>query len=167
MERKGGSPPRMRGKACGNVCDRHRHGITPAYAGKSKVDLPDMCTKRDHPRVCGEKTISLDMHRTFSGSPPRMRGKVPFYLEFFDNTGITPAYAGKRPPHRRKKPVHEDHPRVCGEKHIYMFPVPLVLGSPPRMRGKGVHHVHDSPEIGITPAYAGKSMGRRRLYGLS
>lgn len=50
-----GSPPHVRGKACGNVCHWHRHGIIPAFAGKrirvSKTDGRAW----DHPRVCGER----------------------------------------------------------------------------------------------------------------
>ena len=32
-----------------------------------------------------------------------------------------------------------------------------IMGSPPRMRGKGIVHVLVPEEFGITPAYAGKS----------
>ena len=53
-----GSPPRVRGKACGNVCDRNRHGITPACAGKRFVHGPVGVLTGDHPRVCGEKAYS-------------------------------------------------------------------------------------------------------------
>ena len=67
-----GSPPRMRGKASGKSWDQRRAGITPAYAGKrrtiprritpayagKRLYEPLGCiTKRDHPRVCGEKSM--------------------------------------------------------------------------------------------------------------
>ena len=32
-------------------------GITPAYAGKSKLKLRRSLETRDHPRVCGEKVF--------------------------------------------------------------------------------------------------------------
>ena len=32
--------------------------------------------------------------------------------------------------------IHEDHPRVCGEKDLLMAAQNFKLGSPPRMRGK-------------------------------
>ena len=51
-------------------------GITPAYAGKSSRLQYGRHSDRDHPRLCGEKSIdSTDASDIF---------------------GITPAYAGKR-----------------------------------------------------------------------
>ena len=51
-----GSPPHVRGKA------NHIHGgvglngITPACAGKSRHRRSDWSWRRDHPRMCGEKS---------------------------------------------------------------------------------------------------------------
>ena len=57
-----------------------------------------------------------------------------------------------------------DHPRVCGEKRRVRSWRALLLGSPPRMRGKdGVSGACHSPP-GITPAYAGKSVHRSGLH---
>ena len=71
-----GSPPPMRGKAVWRYRHGHNHGITPAYAGKSR-ELPcPVRVTRDHPRLCGEKytaSIRLGFHK---GSPPPMRGKA-------------------------------------------------------------------------------------------
>ena len=65
-----------------------------------------------------------------------MRGKAKFVVDTRETSGITPAYAGKRPVLPDSKNDIEDHPRLCGEK---------FLGSP------------ESPfSQGITPAYAGK-----------
>ena len=52
---KGGSPPRMRGKDSPACCSWPCIGITPAYAGKSSPKSRTSTTKKDHPRVCGEK----------------------------------------------------------------------------------------------------------------
>ena len=47
-----------------------------------------------------------------------MRGKVELCVRGFDRLGITPAYAGKSfPAHSHPKQI-QDHPRLCGEKHI-------------------------------------------------
>ena len=52
-----GSPPRVRGKAAALGVGNGFSGITPACAGKRvKVRLLRPAT-RDHPRVCGEKSI--------------------------------------------------------------------------------------------------------------
>ena len=69
---------------------------------------------------------------------------------------ITPAYAGKRMPPTVLLLLRWDHPRVCGEKSKYLSAISAVLGSPPRMRGKGPLHFLAPSSIGITPAYAGK-----------
>ncbi len=72
-----GSPPRVRGK--GQECKLlvGRLGITPACAGKSINAGSILPHAEDHPRVCGEKTHGLLMISSVSGSPPRVRGKVP------------------------------------------------------------------------------------------
>ena len=70
-----GSPPHVRGKAGACTHGQARHW--------------------DHPRVCGEKVFLSVPATSVLGSPPRMRGKVPFSIECGFCTGITPAYAGK------------------------------------------------------------------------
>ena len=56
---KKGSPPHVRRK--GLVCGwyDHRHGITPACAGKSISVNCVMFARWDHPRMCGEKVDFL------------------------------------------------------------------------------------------------------------
>ena len=113
---KVGSPPRMRGKALVLCVSSSLPGITPAYAGKSERTNWTTTCRRDHPRVCGEKKSRTIRTKKFTGSPPRMRGKVTFHDLCRSMLGITPAYAGKRTGADRKAPTKEDHPRVCGEK---------------------------------------------------
>ena len=54
-----GSPPRMRGKGPGGGVRVVLRGITPAYAGKSASGCCRDGARRDHPRVCGEKTKKI------------------------------------------------------------------------------------------------------------
>ena len=68
-----------------------------------------------------------------------MRGKVQTAFTFLIDTGITPAYAGKRTTQTYFGINYEDHPRLCGEKYAMLYAVPST--------------------VGITPAYAGKSYG--------
>ena len=92
---RGGSPPRMRGKVRlrqgFHLCD----GITPACAGKSEKTRSITTTRRDHPRVCGEKPRDRRVAAGRAGSPPRMRGKAGRGHGAAQPHGITPAYAGK------------------------------------------------------------------------
>ena len=93
-----GSPPRMRGKASLAQIEECNDGITPAYAGKRKASGRHQHCGEDHPRVCGEKKRTVADNVAPQGSPPRMRGKERYFVWQEDGTGITPAYAGKRPP---------------------------------------------------------------------
>ena len=70
-----GSPPPMRGKAFSINCRKLDTRITPAYAGKSfsAEYAPHSC--RDHPRLCGEKSLISSSCSCALGSPPPMRGK--------------------------------------------------------------------------------------------
>ena len=56
-----------------------------------------------------------------------------------------------------------DHPRVCGEKFCVASDWQCVQGSPPRMRGKERGFDDGQALLGITPAYAGKSVGQVEL----
>ena len=132
-------------------------GITPAHAGKSCPPQAPTFTRQDHPRVCGEKDKAKEMGATTKGSPPRMRGKESGCVPGLPGSRITPAHAGKRDKTAIFEEWCRDHPCVCGEK---TKPVPaggILMGSPPRMRGK-VHVCHCSLiRRRITPARAGKS----------
>ena len=147
----------MRGKGCSPLSVSGTPGITPAYAGKSHLHAAPVQTKRDHPRVCGEKRWRSCRSATTLGSPPRMRGKEYIDSAFDLGEGITPAYAGKRPWAGGTCFPHRDHPRVCGEKVNFLTLYGMTLGSPPRMRGKESYLGGDNIGAGITPAYAGKS----------
>ena len=50
--------------------------ITPAYAGKRKLDFTSSFIFWDHPRLCGEKFEHIELGISILGSPPPMRGKV-------------------------------------------------------------------------------------------
>ena len=160
-----GSPPRMRGKAQRRAGSASGSGITPAYAGKSRCPIPLLIMQRDHPRVCGEKGTVLTTEQADRGSPPRMRGKVSPPHTCCNESGITPAYAGKRLISSTATSSTRDHPRVCGEKHNSDDRQCTNLGSPPRMRGKANCGRHLRYSTRITPAYAGKRLKRSHSIG--
>ena len=85
-----------------------------------------------------------------------MRGKANIGDDIGDDFRITPAYAGKREFRRVQTLLHQDHPRLCGEKSTIKLYHTFVLGSPPPMRGKAESDVPSALSCGITPAYAGK-----------
>ena len=107
--------------------------------------------------MCGEKAPFLAGAHIYHGSPPRVRGKDPDCRFLIFSAGITPACAGKRLVALLVFFRCQDHPRVCGEKKMWILIKGGTLGSPPRVRGKvyskGVGQIYS----GITPACAGKS----------
>ena len=111
-----GSPPPMRGKAPATLTTRFFVGITPAYAGKRRIEDVGAAYRRDHPRLCGEKAGNRRAFFCVVGSPPPMRGKV-------EGTKCV-------------KIDQKDHPRLCGEKFQKNRRSPCYKGSPPPMRGK-------------------------------
>ena len=158
FETKGTSPPRVRGKAKIRHFSVSSRRITPAYAGKSLSLRRSGFCRWDHPRVCGEKVGPVGCVSGWLGSPPRMRGKAPSLAVLGACIGITPAYAGKSSRKWCGCRVRWDHPRVCGEKYRSAVMGTMMLGSPPRMRGKAIGWEASPPGVGITPAYAGKSV---------
>ena len=86
----------MRGKVYGTSLHGQPHRITPAYAGKSSSNRRTGCGIWDHPRLCGEKSFSVELVSSGMGSPPPMRGKAHVKLIDGVDSRITPAYAGKR-----------------------------------------------------------------------
>ena len=126
----------MRGKAFLPTPAMVLSRITPAYAGKSKLSPNCIVVKRDHPRICGEKSQHIGARYIPKGSPPHMRGKVLSFVFRLNRDGITPAYAGKSEGRSDNSRFHGDHPRICGEKRSETSLAMAVVGSPPHMRGK-------------------------------
>ena len=85
----------MRGKGIVTPPHQKGTGITPAYAGKSKIELVPPLLLWDHPRLCGEKLPRTVQNEPMQGSPPPMRGKGTAGSGGLKNERITPAYAGK------------------------------------------------------------------------
>ena len=86
-----------------------------------------------------------------------MRGKDRRWKPRSNLRRITPAYAGKSRDTALCSLLHEDHPRLCGEKRRNSRLSQALPGSPPPMRGKDMDDLVDDIVPRITPAYAGKS----------
>ena len=126
----------MQGKVHRPVAAGIRLRITSACAGKRLSILIEPFADKDHPRMCGEKSISRVSVRRAMGSPPHVRGKV---------------FSGSL-----SRASIQDHPRMCGEKKGSMPSKDGVLGSPPHVRGKVKLRARWESDRRITPACAGK-----------
>ena len=110
-----GSPPRMRGKLQKLIDTAPEARITPAHAGKTRLEFIDKLLVTDHPRACGENHSPLPCEPELLGSPPRVRGKLGHIARDSVCDGITPACAGKTQSVMWRRRAKRDHPRVCGE----------------------------------------------------
>ena len=132
-------------------------GIIPAYAGSTYCNASTICTRRDHPRVCGEHPLPRLYMQRWVGSSPRMRGAHPVDLAHVRQVGIIPAYAGSTFALALRVPACRDHPRVCGEHMACRKAVVNCRGSSPRMRGAPFVAAPVRGGEGIIPAYAGST----------
>ncbi len=71
--------------------------------------------------MCGEKDTSQPAEMFHLGSPPHVRGKVTIWGASDKTTRITPACAGKRESGRDDHTAAKDHPRMCGEKDLWIL----------------------------------------------
>ena len=152
-----GSPPQVRGKLLAVRLSPVLFRITPAGAGKTLKYIL-LCPKWwDHPRRCGENLSAFTRKNRSGGSPPQVRGKHPHLGGFFCAHRITPAGAGKTCTYRKLAANYRDHPRRCGENVGFGEVCCRNQGSPPQVRGKRLMCGFCVPELGITPAGAGKT----------
>ncbi len=84
----------MRGALAKNGHSRTVRGITPAYAGSTAGIHYAKSRYGDHPRVCGEHSVTVTEAPASRGSPPRMRGAHARRASGPLGARITPAYAG-------------------------------------------------------------------------
>ena len=152
-----GSPPRMRGKPLFKTVGMIRERITPADAGKTRLESHENKLDKDHPRGCGENCRMKKSVHMRGGSPPRMRGKPPITILKASKNRITPADAGKTFHLGELIQSFQDHPRGCGENNCFKHIMIFITGSPPRMRGKPCLFGREAIWGRITPADAGKT----------
>ena len=155
--RRDGSSPRMRGAQENLPIPGMERRIIPAYAGSTRVAPCLRRTRKDHPRVCGEHSISTRPAFVRRGSSPRMRGAPAARRWIRGRPWIIPAYAGSTPAEDQLESLEQDHPRVCGEHHVWMKSRISTRGSSPRMRGARGRSKRSQRFGRIIPAYAGST----------
>ena len=116
VSRVTGSPLRVQGKVLIPSVIWSLVRITPACAGKSKRHNGFAATTKDHPCVCREKKRFIAVVNVGKGSPLRVQGKGHYYIAYRQQSGITPACAGKRKCITQCLRCYRDHPCVCREK---------------------------------------------------
>ena len=152
----------MRGKRTPNRPPTWRTGLIPARAGKTRGRSGTRCTRRAHPRACGENQVGGGHQSDPIGSSPRVRGKRGRSVHRFPLVGLIPARAGKTGALAASVRGTGAHPRACGENEEVRQAREGQEGSSPRVRGKrrvgGGRHAG----TGLIPARAGKTRGTPR-----
>ena len=154
----------MRGKLSFRFLPNLRARITPAHAGKTIKEASLNPPSTDHPRACGENICTRLRPGSGTGSPPRMRGKPQWSSHTNSQARITPAHAGKTLSRSSRSLRLADHPRACGENSMQDSADATLNGSPPRMRGKQLNQCRHHKSNRITPAHAGKTEGKSRIW---
>ena len=129
-----GSPPRVREERLNIQKFDNERRITPACAGRTKMETVQTISNEDHPRVCGKNLMPTQGMNVIIGSPPRVREELAFDCKVLKSNGITPACAGRTNGYDTKKQLTRDHPRVCGKNDSKSSLQSSKKGSPPRVR---------------------------------
>ena len=132
-------------------------GITPAYAGNTKLSTFSYPYSRDHPRIRGEHGFTAFTVKISLGSPPHTRGTRYLVIQLWSPAGITPAYAGNTASVQLSLSNTQDHPRLRGEHRSDTSGYIKIPGSPPLTRGTQRFTSNFAPSSRITPAYAGNT----------
>ena len=86
-----------------------------------------------------------------------MRERPTCIMSRLQSFGITPARAGKTPPHKCDGYQLWDHPRSCGKDAAETCKQTSLWGSPPLVRERRMQGIQVKGGLGITPARAGKT----------
>ena len=156
-ERHVGSSPRRRGKHSRRLPRPYGGGLIPAWAGKTRPTCTARSARGAHPRVGGENTTVYRDGIKAAGSSPRGRGKQ--HIDSYPSSmeGLIPAWAGKTSWSRPPTLTARAHPRVGGENNPSPTDSTAHPGSSPRGRGKHPHDRRLRRELGLIPAWAGKT----------
>ena len=156
-----GSSPRVRGTRCQCSGKVGLLRFIPACAGNAVPMLRKGWPVTVHPRVCGERALSIAPVSDVNGSSPRVRGTHGRPVVGYPVGRFIPACAGNARRIGFGTATHSVHPRVCGERlHLPGGPPP-GLGSSPRVRGTRKSAVAGRIPRRFIPACAGNATRRR------
>ena len=152
-----GSPPHSRGRQSDEWTAWGMIGLTPAFAGKTRVYRVSSSTHRAHPRIRGEDQVVVEIHGRVQGSPPHSRGRQWVAAPGLVYWGLTPAFAGKTARNATGDRRRKAHPRIRGEDQFCTLTPAAQHGSPPHSRGRRHAPERWPGRDRLTPAFAGKT----------
>ena len=152
-----GSSPLTRGKRAPGCGCRHRRGLIPAHAGKTRRLRGLSLAMRAHPRSRGENLFQFRTSCAPVGSSPLTRGKRRGESAPAAGGGLIPAHAGKTARGGRALRSFWAHPRSRGENDPGSTQPERLMGSSPLTRGKRICIDCTDRGPGLIPAHAGKT----------
>ena len=156
-----GSSPLTRGKRQHDHERPRRRRLIPAHAGKTLIGASGSPIMRAHPRSRGENFDVVSLYLIGVGSSPLTRGKPRGGARGSSGGGLIPAHAGKTVWWNGRRVQEPAHPRSRGENDRPSIQRAMREGSSPLTRGKLVLACNREPKLGLIPAHAGKTQGRR------
>jgi hypothetical protein len=151
------TPPRARGRHNVTAAYINDNGNTPACAGKTDADGIGGNLDQKHPRVRGEDADTESYSVNDRETPPRARGRHARSVAVRELIRNTPACAGKTSMCWVTTIRREKHPRVRGEDCFKSHWLGTYPETPPRARGRLLHHWAKHLRCRNTPACAGKT----------
>ena len=150
----------MRGALVASGRGQADRRIIPADAGSTCRVHCAKAVLRDHPRRCGEHSLSEAGMKPGWGSSPQMRGALPRQPLRSPILRIIPADAGSTSTWCFSWNAEQDHPRRCGEHATAQVRVSPEWGSSPQMRGAPPTRRWRCGCRRIIPADAGSTLTR-------
>ena len=154
-----GSSPRVRGTPSAQGHDESRGRFIPACAGNAEAVGSRLRGRAVHPRVCGERGVSVASVEQMDGSSPRVRGTRERFRVIAVSIRFIPACAGNASASRRRLLGSTVHPRVCGERATTQQFISQMGGSSPRVRGTRLEAHRILGLARFIPACAGNAAG--------
>ena len=149
-----GSPPRVRSRPPPRRLHNPMAGITSACAEQTSWARWPCRRTWDHLRVCGADIPPVCVWGWLSGSPPRVRSRLPVGHGACVLGGITSACAEQTILRRSGWLGWGDHLRVCGADYFRKLARLTLSGSPPRVRSRHSGYLQHVWFGGITSACA-------------
>lgn len=146
--------PLARGTFSSCLQKHRRRRTTPAYAGNIFRNRNRRLPALEHPRLCGEYSMSPS-GIFFNKGPPLMQGTSISQRGVVKRLGTTPARAGNIGRSGASSSKDRDHPRSRGEHIAAVFAFRLEVGPPPLARGTSDVREPYAAFRGTTPARAG------------
>ncbi len=152
-----GSPPRVWGRLTLVFVLFSIFRFTPTRVGKTCLATLPALPSSVHPHACGEDTLIFESGGAWSGSPPRVWGRLLALRTRMTPLRFTPTRVGKtiRPPSRCEQ--RSVHPHACGEDALGHFLTRARGGSPPRVWGRRQRPSFTLQPLRFTPTRVGKT----------